>query len=58
VAIAVAQGRDIAAIAVATSRREGTVRTLLKRAFAKTGTCRQNALAAVLWAGAGSISSL
>lgn len=52
VAIAIAQGQDIAAIAADTGRKPGTVRTLLKRAFAKTGTCRQNALAAVLWAGA------
>ena len=52
VAVAIAQGRDLAGLARDSKRAIGTVRTLLKRAMAKTGTSRQNMLAALLWQGA------
>ena len=54
VAVAIAQGRDLAGLARDSQRAIGTVRTLLKRAMAKTGTSRQNMLAALLWQGAAS----
>ena len=48
VAAHVALGTGVAAIAAATGKSIGTVRTLLKRTFRKTGTVRQIDLMALL----------
>jgi DNA-binding CsgD family transcriptional regulator len=52
VAVAVAQGRRVSAIARESGRATSTVRNLLKRAMTKTGTSRQHELTALLWRGA------